>query len=254
MLPEKRALALWFLLTPIVSFGESADYSEAQLGEIWDQAIHILGGNANVVARWQDDINYLVVTDDEVPAVQQRVAEVFAAIETQVNLSIDLAGRVSVESYLQQINRLPAHRLSDCRNTDRCANFVVVLSDLAAMQSIASTIPLRDVYRSSLADQSAVCFFAPYQRASVILQALVFVKSDLPASLVRTCLNEEIYQSFGLFSDFENSRYFSFNNSVAEKQITPLDKHLLSTLYEFDSGTPVFAVVRRLIDRLESRQ
>ena len=161
---------------------------------------------------------------------------------------------MSVDSYLQQIDRLPAHRLSDCSNADHCANFVVVLSDLSSMQKIAETVPLREVYRSSLADQSAVCFFAPYQRASVMLQALVFVKSNLPASLVSTCLNEEIYQSFGLFSDYENSRYFSFNNQVVDKQITSLDKQLLNTLYEFESGAPVFGVVRQLVDRLESRQ
>ena len=40
--------------------------------------------------------------------------------------------------------------------------------------------------------------------------AVVYVRSDLDPSMLETCLQEEIYQSFGLFGDYTGSTLFSF--------------------------------------------
>ena len=119
------------------------------------------------------------------------------------------------------------------------------------MRTIAENIPLRTVYQEALQRDNAVCFFAPYQRDSAIFQALVFVKNTSDAALIRTCLYEEIYQAFGLFNDFTDSDYFSFNNKVQEKQITSADKALLKTVYQFEPGAPVFVVGKQLIKLLK---
>ena len=85
-----------------------------------------------------------------------------------------------------------------------------------------------------------------------IRQALVFVRNDLSQDMVRTCLQEEIYQSFGMFNDFTGSRYYSFNNRIEPKVITRYDRALLETIYDsgFRQGAPVFMVVKKLMEKL----
>ena len=84
----------------------------------------------------------------------------------------------------------------------------------------------------------------------------MFVSSDLAEPMLRTCLQEEIYQSFGLFNDFSGSNYFSFNNIVAPKSITHYDRTLLTSIYDpaFQPGTPVFRVTARFMELLGYEQ
>ena len=234
-------------LTLIAGQSQSADYSEDELGQIQEQAVHILGGNANVISRWNGTVQYGLVTDVSGEDFDTDVDAVFAEIAPLSGLTIRKSKSQSTEAFTEQMERTPAHQLGSCETDDNCLNFAVVISDSEAMRRIADKLPLRSVYQDALNDDRAVCFFAPYQRASVIFQALIFVKSTPDAALTRTCLFEEIYQSFGLFNDFSDSEYFSFNNRVQEKHITAADKALLKTVYEFEPGSPVFAVVKQLI-------
>jgi len=227
------------LATLLLSTGQShsADYSQTELGQIQEQAVHILGGNANVISRWTGPVQYGLVTDNSAQDIDTEIDTVFAEIAQLSGLKTSKISKQSIQAFTEQIERTPPHQLGSCEASDKCLNFVIVISDSDAMRHIANKLPLRSVYQDALHDDSAICFFAPYQRASVIFQALVFVKSTPDAALTRTCLFEEIYQSFGLFNDFSNSEYFSFNNRVQEKHITTADKALLKTVYQFAPGT-----------------
>ena len=229
----------------------SAEYSEAEIGQIGEQAIHILGGNANVISRWVVPVQYALVADAPDEHFEKDVVKVFAEIQSLTDLSIHHNKAQSIQSYLQQIKNTAPHQLVRCTDGEPCINFPVVISDIAAMRNIAREIPLRPVYQEALQHNDAICFFAPYQRASAIFQALVFVNNTSDAALIRTCLNEEIYQAFGLFNDYTGSDWFSFNNRVQEKQITSIDKALLQTVYEFSPGAPAFAVAQKLIKSLQ---
>ena len=86
-----------------------------------------------------------------------------------------------------------------------------------------------------------------------IRQGFVYVRSDLGEAMTRTCLQEELYQTFGLFNDASGSNWFSFNNRVEPKSITAMDKLLLQTLYspEFRPGAPAYVVVRQFLKNLD---
>ena len=135
-----------------------------------------------------------------------------------------------------------------------CGNFFVIFADVVEMEAITRAIPLRPVYQKAFSNPQGVkCFFSPFQTGYMeIRQALVFVNKDLPREMVRTCLQEEIYQSFGMFNDYTGSAYYSFNNKIEPKVITRYDRALLETIYDssFKQGAPVFAVVRKLMERL----
>lgn len=252
-------VVLFFHAAPVHSANTASDLdgqslTTAQKGEIWDQALHILGGNANVISRWADPVRFAVIADNNsndltnhAVAVVREIAEL-----TALPLTIISSEHGSLPQYLKALTQSKPYQLLPCEQQGECANFVVVVTDIDSMQKIASAIPLRNVYQKALlSDQSAVCFFAPFQGASVIRQALVFVREDLSDAMIRTCLQEEIYQSFGLFSDYTDSEYFSFNNRVEPKEITVYDKALLQAVYDFSPGAPVFLVAKRLITNLE---
>lgn len=256
--------AVWpFALTGVTAadgtFNQSdfADLSTAQKGQIWDQAIHILGGNANVTSRWVDDVRFTIVADDA--ALEDYAHGVLKRISTLTSLPVAMVSSEfsSVVNYVRALEQAGPYQLMPCSTDSACANLVVVVSDIETMSQIARAVPLRDVYQNSLeegeldSENRAVCFFAPFQRASVIRQAMVFVRADLPVGMLRTCLQEEIYQSFGLFNDFTDSEYYSFNNRVEEKKITGFDRALLRAVYEFPAGAPAFKVAKRLLTNLE---
>ncbi len=243
---------LLVLFTLFLSAGQSRsnEYTEAELGQIWDQAIHILGGNANVISRWVVPVQYGLVANTTDTRFEKYVVKAFTEIQSLTDLTIRHNKTQATNSYLQQLEQISPHQLALCMDDDPCINFQVVISDIATMRNIAEKIPLRAVYQDALQGDNAICFFAPYQRDSAIFQALVFVNNTSDATLIRTCLNEEIYQAFGLFNDYTDSDYFSFNNRVQEKEITTVDKALLKTVYEFDPGAPAFIVAKKLIRTL----
>ena len=239
--------AIFVSLTLTAGQSLSADYSEEELGQIQDQAVHILGGNANVISRWNGPVQYGLITDLSGNDFDTDMDAVFAEIAPLSGLTIRKKSKQSIKTFIEQIERSSPHQLGSCESNDKCLNFAVVISDTEAMRQIANKLPLREVYQDALLADTAVCFFAPYERASVIFQSLIFVKNTPDTALMRTCLAEEIYQSFGMFNDYSESEYFSFNNRVQEKRITAADKALLKTVYEFQPGAPVFAVVKQFI-------
>ncbi len=241
-----------------VSEIDFASLSIVQKGRVWDQAIHILGGNANVTSRWVDDVRFVVVADDA--TLENYTLGVLKQISTITSLPLEKVRSPydSIASYVRALQQAEPYQLLPCSLENVCVNLVVVVSDIDSMSQIARAVPLREVYQRSLeageraAGTEVVCFFAPFQRASVIRQAMVFVHADLPLGMIHTCLQEELYQSFGLFNDFTDSEYYSFNNRVVEKKITQFDRALLHAVYEFPAGAPAFKVVQQLLTNLEN--
>lgn len=239
---------------------QSIDRSEH--AQVFDEAIHILGGNVNVISKWTGPIRLAIVGDIKTAekgidvSAADYARDVIADVATLTGLTVSPSSdRYSnVDSYLDSVRRSERFTLSDCDAVSECANFFVVFANVAQMKSIAEAIPLRPVYQRALANPDAVkCFFSPFQTGYMeIRQALVFVREDLTPNLVQTCVQEEIYQSFGMFNDFTGSRYFSFNNLIAPKAITQYDRALLQTIYDprFQHGAPAFAVVKQLMQRL----
>lgn len=239
---------------------QSIDRSEH--AQVFDEAIHILGGNVNVISKWTGPIRLAIIGDintaDKGTGVSaaEHARSVIADVATLTGLTVAPSSDhyINVESYLDSVRRSARFTLSDCDAAPACANFFVVFAKVAEMKSIAEAIPLRPVYQRALANPEAVkCFFSPFQTGYMeIRQALVFVREDLTPNLVQTCVQEEIYQSFGMFNDFTGSRYFSFNNRIAPKAITQYDRALLQTIYDprFQHGAPAFAVVKQLMQRL----
>jgi len=242
--------------------------------QVFDEAVHILGGNVNVISQWIGPVRLAVIgnvageqsiggdntaaIDDKRGSAADYAHSVIGEIAVLTGLILDTAtdSYMNAETYLAAINRSRKFTLSDCLNDQdsRCANFFVVFAELEEMEAIARAIPMRPVYQKAFANPDAIrCFFSPFQTGYLeIRQALVFVRNDLTREMIFTCLQEEIYQSFGMFNDYTNSKYYSFNNRIEPKAITRYDRALLATIYdpEFGPGAPVFAVVKRLMERL----
>ena len=229
--------------------------TKAQQGQVYDEAIHILGGNVNVISRWQQDIRLRIIGragETSAKLAEQTIAEVTKLVDRDYRLSD--ASQASAQAYLAELKRSPPFTLGGCGDEQRCGNFVVVFADPATMKEIAAAIPLRPVYQRTFdRDPTPLCFFSPFQTGYMeIQQALVYVRDDIPPDMLQTCLQEEIYQSFGMFNDAGGSQFFSFNNVVEPKSITRFDRALLQAIYDpqFAPGAPVFRVVKRLMDNL----
>ena len=244
--------------------------------QVFDEAVHILGGNVNVISQWTRPVRLVVVgeitwddtgsskTGNSTEAHQDSAADYARAVIEEIvslaNLTVEVADDSyrDAQTYLQSLKRSARFTLSDCVEAESaggaCGNFFVIFADVAEMEAITRAIPLRPVYQKAFSNPQGVkCFFSPFQTAYMeIRQALVFVNKDLPREMVRTCLQEEIYQSFGMFNDYTGSAYYSFNNKIEPKVITRYDRALLETIYDssFKQGAPVFAVVRKLMERL----
>jgi len=239
----------------------TGNYTAVEKQQLADQATHILGGNANVISRWSNEIK-LAVVGGEHPAFVEQAAELVNDIATQIGLSyreINIA-ELNAQGYNEKLSNGEKYDFSLCDEDDNevCANLVVVQSTVDEVRQMADAIPLRDVYKRSLTEgKNPYCFFAPFIDGSMnIRQAFVFVRADLDPAMTRTCLQEEIYQSFGLFNDASGSTWFSFNNRVEPKDITPMDKRLLRCLYspDFRPGVPAFVVVKKFIASLEQNE
>lgn len=243
------------LVSLCVTTARGKAISEEEQKQIYDEAVHILGGNGNVISRWRGDIRYLVVgskhfRQQAVKSLQETV------VETGIQIG-ELPIPLSTNSDLLSLYDQHICKLKDFSPaTDSCANFVIIQSDRDEMLALAKRIPLRKVYQQSLiAEQPVYCFFAPFVSARQSIElAFIYIDSELDAAMLDTCLSEEIFQSFGLFNDFSGAHYFSFNNIVEPKQITQFDRLLLRTLYnsDFAPGTPVFTVMQRFMNELKS--
>lgn len=235
--------------------------TEKQLTQVFDEAIHILGGNANVMSRWVDTVRFASIGDvgSDVHAV---AADTFRAVaaETQLNLLQIRHDINSSQAYLAAVKASPPFDMAVCASSDadQCANFVVVFASSELMRELAEALPLRKLYVRAFDSKSegaadVACFFSPFIDGRMeIRQAFVYVNEDLSRPMLKTCLQEEIYQSFGLFNDYSESEYFSFNNVVAPKEITHYDRALLRSVYD-DSrrpGAPAFVIVKDLMTRL----
>jgi len=231
--------------------------TEEQKVQIYDEAVHILGGNANVISRWHGDVNYYIVGSNRLQTLAKTtLLEVTGAIN--LNAIPATLTATSVKEFMQQLSEKRCAANGGIKNDTSCPNFIVVQSSREDMLALATHIQLRKVYQRALtSDEPVHCFFAPYVSTRQIIEgSLVYVNSEIENNMLQTCLNEEIYQSFGLFNDFSGARFFSFNNSVRPKTITDHDKLLLKTLYDsvFRPGTPVFSVMKRFLDELNIKQ
>lgn len=222
---------------------------------IRDQAFHILGGNVNVTSRWTKPIRFAVVSqtgDVGNSELARQVIDEVAGITSLPVIFVE-SEYPSISSYVKALRQSNSYQLLPCSVPADCANFVVVIADVATMTEVAKAVPLRDVYLKTLAaEREVVCFFSPFQKASVIHQAMVFVRSDLSQEMISTCLYEEVFQSFGLFNDYTDSEYFSFNNRVVEKSITDYDRRLLEVVYRYPVGSPAFVVVGKFMESIEA--
>lgn len=263
-----RLLLCWAgLLVPwSIAYSESIEpqaITRAQRMQVHDEAVHILGGNVNVISRWVSDIRFHVVGTEWFRRQATLTLEEVASV-AGLKLLPSAKEPDTAEGYLALLESTPAVQLSSCDTQQQqaalsegntCANFIVVQTSNTMMQKMSEAIPLRKVYQDSFAGaQSVSCFFAPFVGSrQFIHQAFVYVSDDLDDAMLQTCLHEEIYQSFGLFNDYTDSVYFSFNNKVEPKSITGYDRELLKTVYhpDFAPGTPVFRVLERFMDVLE---
>lgn len=247
------------LLLPLFVIGVAFEgRSDNQLNkvDIYKQAVHILGGNASVVHKWVSDIRFVSIGDPELAAFAAEVVKETSEI-TKLELKLLEPTIRSDDEYISLVKASQLHSLgSECKDklSFRCFNFVVLFTDFHKMIKLVKLLPLRGIYLEMLnANPPTPCFFVPYQRAREfkIFQAFVFVNKHISWEMKRTCLAEEIYQSFGLFEDYTGSRYFSFNNKVERKLITEYDKALLASLYDprVRPGTPVNFVVGLFLDR-----
>lgn len=230
-------------------------YTHEQKQELADQALHILGGNANVISRWDGDIRLAIVAATSTQ-IEQHVKDLVAEIAGLTGLQGRvLEADVSPQDYVALVQGTQPYDLSVCESETECANLVVVISDIETVRKLSTTIPLRQVYQRSVAgDTKPYCFFAPFVNGMMnIKQGFVFVRDDLGDAMTRTCLQEEIFQTFGLFNDASGSNWFSFNNRVEPKSITAMDRLLLQTVYasELGAGAPAYVVVRKFLQKLD---
>ena len=255
--PLKALAAIILVTLGLWSCSLHADeLSAAQQAEVFDEAIHILGGNANVQSKWTDDIRYRIIGQVSTDA-QAHLSTTLQDIAKYTGLTVSKATNpdTTATDFMSAIEQSPNRQWQPCSDEiSVCANLLVLVTDVDTMRDVAQAIPLRPVYLRSLEDNGgASCFFAPsINPRQEIVRAVVFVSSDLAEPMLQTCLQEEIYQSFGLFNDFSGSQYFSFNNVVAPKSITHYDRTLLASVYDpaFQPGAPVFRITARFMELL----
>lgn len=239
---------------------EASSLSDEQQSKVLEEAVQILGGNANIAIRWNSDVVFSIVGGNRYAkkVVRDTIIEVSGIATLPVQeLVHDVA---SASQYLQNVMSTPTFQLDVCTDeaSSICSNFVIIFTDNKTMFSLAGALPLRDLYARSLKNaidsaESIPCFFSPFRiKNAEIFQSLVYVNEELDDELLATCIREEIYQSFGLFADVTDSAYFSFDNRVMPKEITPYDKALLKALYNpaLSPGAPVFSVLKIFMEDL----
>lgn len=215
--------------------------------------MHVLGGHRTPIARWDGPVRFALVGEID-QAVEATVLSIFSEISLFTGIHIQRIHHEikTAADYASALAQSPPYDMTICDNSNPgvCANFVVIVSGRTDMNRVAVTLPLRPVYQRATAPSDQVlCFFSPgLARGTEIVRSIVYVDSELDKTMINTCLQEEIYQSFGLFGDYSKSRYFSFNNEVTAKRITPYDKRLLTSLYDraFPRGTFAAPVASQL--------
>lgn len=230
--------------------------AESDSQQLLRESVHILGGHRRPVVRWYEPVRVAVVgpvteaLTIEIRSLFNEISLLSGIPYTLIQHDIDNA-----DTYASTLSHTSDYDLSICENSEplSCANFVIVLSEKAAMNKVAVALPMRPVFQkaTSVSNDDLLCFFSPgIARATEIVRSVVYVQSDIDRAMQLTCLQEEVYQSFGLFDDFSDSQYFSFNNDIKEKQITVFDKQLLTSLYDnaFSRGSPALPVAQQLVD------
>jgi hypothetical protein len=246
---------LWLALSLVTGFLQSSAIAADPREDLYRQALHILGGNASVIHKWNGPVRLMVVGDPALHSAARKTLTEVASI-TALEVQFPDAGLGSAAEYLALLHNSPPNSLGSNCSPDpmagRCFNLVVVFASSAQMEQIAGAIPLPRHFQLGLQRAGATpCYFAPYIRARhEIYKAVIYIRDDLSPAMQRTCLAEEIYQAMGMFEDYTDSRYFSFNNRVEAKQITAHDKALLRALYDprVRLGTPANTVVRLFLD------
>lgn len=231
--------------------------SPTEQTQLYDEVLHVLGGNANIISRWVGDVRFASAGEAsaDVHAMALKTVQAVAKDARLKVVPIQHEVRSSTEYLLAVEKTAPSDlALCDRSNGESCANLVVLFSEGETMRKLADAIPLRSLYAKALDRTTDIpCFFSPFIDARMVIrQAFVYVRKDLSPEMLRTCLQEEIYQSFGLFNDVSESKFFSFNNVVEPKSITDYDRMLLRQVYdpEHKPGAPVFAVVMRMMKHL----
>lgn len=209
-----------------------------QNNQLLTESLHILGGVRNRVPRWTDPVRIGVVGVTDVKTLQKiRALANQISLFTGLNYRFLQHGFADANQYQIALSNSPSYDLALCNGyqTDlECANFVIIIATQSTMHQISKTLPMRRIFQKATAgEEDVACFFSPGVSANFeINRSVVFINSNLNQSMRHTCLQEEMVQSFGLFNDYSNSRYFSFNNVVSAKGLTAYDKMLLSSLYD----------------------
>lgn len=243
-------------VVPHVEAQNHSESVESEGNQLLSQSMHILGGQRRPVARWYEAVRVAIVgpvsgsMSDEIRSIFNEISLLSGIPYSLIQHDVSTA-----EAYASALLQSPPYDLSVCDHSDPslCANFVIVLASKAAMNKVTLALPMRAVFQqvTETRDDELLCFFSPgIKHSTEIVRSVVYVQSDIEETMQLTCLQEEIYQSFGLFDDYSDSQYFSFNNVVKEKQITVYDKQLLTSLYDntFARGTPALPVAQQLVD------
>jgi hypothetical protein len=219
------------------------------------ESIRVLGGFRSPVVRWNRVVK-LAIVGDRSTTTMRKITSIFNKISLMTGIrykQIDHALSIP-ERYLEAIDGSPHPHLRLCGRSasTNCANFVVLVVSQELMHNIALSLPLKPIYQKATARKNKIhCFFSPTVTSNFeITHSLVWVRNDLEEFMLNTCLQEEIYQSFGLFNDYSNSHFYSFNNIVAPKKITSFDKQLMASLYDaaFPLGASILPIAQQLTD------
>lgn len=229
--------------------------SERESNQLMAEAVHILGGFRNRVPRWTDPLRVAIVGEVDTETTQT-IRSLLGQVSTLTGLDYKVLRHLyrRADQYLVAVSNLPRYELAVCNGFKHleCANFLVFVTSQSTMHQITRSIPMRRVFQKATAGRDEVaCFFSPGISADfVIRRTIVFVNDALDRGMLKTCLQEEIVQSFGLFNDYTGSRYFSFNNVVDEKQLTRFDRTLLTSLYDkaLPTGAMATAVAKEVVD------
>jgi hypothetical protein len=246
--------AFTFTYNPTAAMGEQG-LSGPESEQLMTEALHILGGYRSRGPRWTDTLRVAVVGAADTETIQS-IQALFGELSILTGLDYRLLQHqyAQADQYLVAVSNSPRYDLALCNGFKKleCANFVVIVASQPTMHQITLSIPMRKVFQNAtLSDEQVACFFSPGVSANgEIRRSIVFVNSSLDSEMLKTCLQEEIVQSFGLFNDYSGSEYFSFNNVVDVKRLTRFDKTLLSSLYDrsLPTGPMAALVVKEVVD------
>lgn len=99
------------------------------------------------------------------------------------------------------------------------------------------------------------CFFTIRWDQDSAQVAHIYIRADIEKERMNACLYEEIFQSFGLIADADNSKYFTFDNMSSRNNKKEKDLALLKALYDprIPHGAPAESVISIYKSRSERR-